>query len=76
MLFFRGFNWIYDVTEANEKTRARAASFVCRLNRAGDGTFERLRRAGAPTMADIIDPCRLDTGVNATGLEGPRRAAS
>lgn len=34
MLSFRGFQWIYDVTKADETTQARAASFVCRLHQA------------------------------------------
>jgi hypothetical protein len=32
MISFRGLQWIYDVTKADEQTRARAASFVCRLH--------------------------------------------
>ena len=31
MMSFRGFSWIYEVTEADEATRARAASFAIRL---------------------------------------------
>lgn len=32
MMSFRGFQWIYDVTNTDEETRARAASFVRRLH--------------------------------------------
>jgi hypothetical protein len=34
MMSFRGFQWIYDVTNADEQTRARAASFAHRLHQA------------------------------------------
>jgi hypothetical protein len=34
MMSFRGFRWMYDVTEPSEKTRARAASFAARLQQA------------------------------------------
>jgi hypothetical protein len=44
MMSFRGFHWIYDVTEADEKTRARTASFARRLHRAGRQRLNAHRR--------------------------------
>jgi hypothetical protein len=35
MMSFRGFQWFYDVTETDEQTRARAASFARRVHQAG-----------------------------------------
>jgi hypothetical protein len=61
MMSFRGFQWVYDVTTADEETRARAASFVRRLYDAERVNGHRRvtrRPAPAPREPDVSMRCR------------------
>ncbi len=57
MMSFRGFQWIYDVTNTDEETRARAASFVRRLHdaeRVDDHRRVTPRPSPAPREPDVL----------------------
>jgi hypothetical protein len=55
MMSFRGLTWIYDVTTADQHTRARAAHFAHRIARAAEVTAKPpqptpMRRPGCQTV--------------------------